>query len=567
MVLYVGASLYHVLCFSVHKLLYHRKEEAVLVVGDNIFSKSGMDELKKDIESAGIFSRVVILKFIEGAYTNPYKIKPTSKEEQIQNFIKHNEIWIENWLSKQQLDLSQVTEFNSAIDHRHLGLYLLSKKIPYQYFEDGNGLLSREEVQLEFHRKAQYASYAVAQYLHALGRNEVVTKKYANVEAQVKGFHDEKMEDFHVIRLFQSMDAGDQATLIGMFHAEKLSLPEGKPPVLYLTRYVKYLQKTTMKYHQFLSAMILDLFAQGYPLVVKPHPRDFSGRYAQMFPDAVVLPKQFPSELLPFIYEGRYAKIITTGSTAIDALVDYSDQQLKLDVKFEEKFDAIYSYIAAVQFVKQMFPEIGAEQIGIRGCCRELLDPLCQQFLGFEISKSAETKKECKVILADEISEEEMPAEADCICYLNTKQDYQFADHRPEIFEKLHYINLSVRKREETSDGEEIETALFVETKNEEIAGRVESLYFKYTFHRAGMVMFAGNDTKERQEYMKIFSEILWLKCCGERGEENVEFPQIPRLRRRISKEDVMAMRQLLSVVKKRRKKNEGYGICTDEIK
>ena len=50
MVLYVGASLYHVLCFSVHKLLHHRKEEAVLVVGDNIFSKSGMDELKKDIE-------------------------------------------------------------------------------------------------------------------------------------------------------------------------------------------------------------------------------------------------------------------------------------------------------------------------------------------------------------------------------------------------------------------------------------------------------------------------------------------------------------------------------------
>lgn len=160
-----------------------------------------------------------------------------------------------------------------------------------------------------------------------------------------------------------------------------------------------------------------------------------------------------------------------------------------------------------------------------------------------------------------------MPAEADCICYLNTKQDYQFADHRPEIFEKLHYINLSVRKREKTSDGEEIETALFVETKNKEIAGRVESLYFKYTFHRAGMVMFAGNDTKERQEYMKIFSEILWLKCCGERGKENVKFPQIPRLRRRISKEDVVAMRQLLSVVKKRRKKNEGYGICTDEIK
>lgn len=461
-----------------------------------------------------------------------------------------------------------VTEFNSAIDHRHLGLYLLSKKIPYQYFEDGNGLLSREEVQVEFHKKAQYASYAVAQHLHALGRSDVVTKKYANQSAQVKGFHDDKMEDFHVVHLFRSLPKQDQEILLGMFHAEKLSIPEGKSPVLYLTRYVKYLQKPTMRNHEFLSSMILDLFAQDAPIVIKPHPRDFSGRYSQMFPDAFVLPKQFPSELLPFLYEGRYAKIITTGSTAIDALSEYSDELIKLDVDFEHKFYAIYSYVAAVQLVKQLFPGIRPDEIGTYGCSKALLHPLCRQFLGFELSKSEKSQKSYRVVLADEIykGEGEIP-KADCVLYLNTCQDYGFADHCPEIFENLHYINISVRKRNRDSVGEEKEIGLFVQTDSKTITKQLEYLYFKYTFLRTGIVMFLGNDTKERQQYMKILAEILWWKCRGEQEKEVIGFPEIPRLRRRVSKKDVEAMSQLLVAVKKRREKSESHSICTYEIK
>lgn len=55
MILYIGASIYHILCFSLHKLKYHPQEKAVLVIVDNIFSKSGMKELKADIDAAKIF--------------------------------------------------------------------------------------------------------------------------------------------------------------------------------------------------------------------------------------------------------------------------------------------------------------------------------------------------------------------------------------------------------------------------------------------------------------------------------------------------------------------------------
>lgn len=228
MILYVGASLYHILCFSIHKIRNHPTEDALLVIGDNIFSKSGMKELKKDLEQTQIFKRVEILKFIEGAYSNPYKITRNSDEERIDQYIRYNEEWIEDWLSKKDIRLSDYTEFNSAIDHRHLGLYLLSKRISYQYFEDGNGLLSRRWVQLEFHKKAQYASYAVCKRLHALGENDIVTKKYANQSAQEEGFYDDKMEDFEVTKLFKILDEKDQKKILQMFHAKKLELPKGK---------------------------------------------------------------------------------------------------------------------------------------------------------------------------------------------------------------------------------------------------------------------------------------------------------------------------------------------------
>ena len=71
MILYVGASLYHILCFCIHKILNHAEEDAVLVIGDNIFSKSGMKELKEDLDQSKIFQRTIILNFIEGAYRNP----------------------------------------------------------------------------------------------------------------------------------------------------------------------------------------------------------------------------------------------------------------------------------------------------------------------------------------------------------------------------------------------------------------------------------------------------------------------------------------------------------------
>lgn len=565
MILYVGASLYHILCFSIHKILNHPKEDALLVIGDNIFSKSGMKELKKDLEQAQIFQRVEILKFIEGAYSNPYKITKKSKEEKIDQYIRYNEQWIEDWLSKKKIRLSDFTEFNSAIDHRHLGLYLLSKRISYQYFEDGNGLLSRREMQLEFHKKSQYVSYAVCKRLHALGENEIVTKKYANQKAQEEGFYDKKMEDFEVTSLFQRLSEPNQKTILQMFHAPKINLPKGKDPVLYLTRYVRYLQKPTIENHEFISSMIVDLFVKDHPLIIKPHPRDFTGRYEDMFKDAAVLPKQFPSELLPFLYDGKYEKIITIGSTAIDALKDYGKEVIKLDIEFENKVYAIYQYTAAVLFVREVFPDLREDEIGIMGCSMELMNPLCNEFLGFEGTKQIDRNKKYKVILCDEASTSDL--KADCICYLNSDHDYRFADDRKHGFENIHYLNVLVRQTKEDAIGKDQEHAIFVNTEDEEIIEKLERFFLRHEFFYTGVEMFVGNASVAQKEYMQIVSEILWRKSMQERKNHQMIFINLPKMKKHISPNDIKMMKQLLQKVKEERNQNESNSLCANEIK
>lgn len=561
MILYIGASIYHILCFSLHKLIFHPEEKAVLVICDNIFSKSGMEELKADIDEADIFSRTIILHYIEGAYNNPYVLTETSDAEQIDKYIAWNEQWIEQWMAKNKLDLSQMTECNTAIDHRHFGLYLLSKKIPYQYFEDGNGLLSREQVQMEFHKKSQYASYAVTKRLHALGNSSYVTKRYANASAQVPGFYDEKMEDFNVISLFAGLKSKDKDRLLKMFHAEKITLPDAKgAPVLYLTRYVRYLQKPTIQNHHYLSAMILDLFAGDHLVVIKPHPRDFSGRYRDLFPDAVVLDKHFPSELLPFLYDGRFHKIITIGSTAIDALEEDTREIIKLEEGFEHKIDSVFEYAAAVQAVKELYPELKEEEIAAAGCLGELLDPLCRDVLGFAIPQSEEGRH-YKVVLADEITGP-VP-EADVVLYLNTAQDFRFADRKPDIFKKMALIGVSVRSISGDSLEKAKDTAVLADAVKEEDREALERFRFQKEFSRAGLVMDVGYETREEKEYGKIMAEILWISRKKE-TEQNGRLCLPPR-RRNVSREDVEALRQLCSVIKKEEETDENHRIRTNE--
>lgn len=284
-----------------------------------------------------------------------------------------------------------------------------------------------------------------------------------------------------------------------------------------------------------------------------------------MFKGAVVLPKQFPSELLPFLYDGKYERIITTGSTAIDALKNYGKEVIKLDIEFENKVYAIYQYTAAVLFVREMFPNLKQEEIGITGCSMELMDPLCKEFLGIEGMGQIDRNKKYKVILCDEVREKDL--KADCICYLNSDHDYRFADDRKQGFENIHYLNVLVRQTKDTAIGKNQESAIFVNTEDKEIVEKLERFFLRHEFFYTGVEMFVGNASTAQKQYMQIVSEILWIKSMQDRKENQTIFLNLPKMKKHISPNDIKMMKQLLKKVKQERNFNESNSLCTNEIK
>jgi hypothetical protein len=563
MILYVGASLYHILCFAVHKRTYRPEEEAILVIGDNIFSKSGMKELKADIVEAEIFDRVEILHFIEGAYKNPYHLKPESPTSKVDQFIAHNEVWVEQWMEQKKIKPDKIREFYSAIDHRHLGLYLLSKGFPYYYFEDGNGLLSRKQVQLEFHKNAQYASYAVTTRLGALGENSHVIKKYANMQAQEPEFYDEKAEDFSVISLIGQMDPFWRSRIIAMFHG-KILPKETRRPVLYLTRYVRYLKNPDIRSHHLLSALLLDLFAKDSPVIIKPHPRDFSGRYKDLFPEALVLEKHFPSELLPFLYEGTYKKIITTGSTAADGLAEYTDEIINIDLDLKHQQSRFYGYIAALQLTADLLDGL-SDGFAVTGCAMELMDPLSRLIVKQEPKLLEEHKKHWNVVIVDQMPE--FFVEADVVIYINGENDYKMA-RDPDI----QYMDVHVLPEGEAALGKPVHTAIYAKTENEFQRIFMEKYRWQQRFQRCHMEFFVGNCSRMQRSYGSLMAQMIYKKY---HGEVKIDAFQVPE---HVEQMDLETMKDVLNSypgiaagIKREntigRNEYESYSICANEIK
>ncbi|MDO4554018.1 MAG: hypothetical protein Q4B70_02585 [Lachnospiraceae bacterium] len=474
--LYYAASLYHILCFSLHAMIFQPGVRCHLVVSDNIFSKSGMAELERQLKDSGIFTQVTIMAFTGGEFFNEYTLEEGCSKETIWHFLESSSAQVERWLEEHQICLDDYENKYTAIDHRLLGLYWLYKKYPYYYFEDGNGLLSRSQSQLELHKQLQYETYSIVTTLHGFGENDLVIKKYANMNAQLPGFSDPKAVDFDTISLFASLDKEQKKKIFTMYGLNGDLLSSGEKTFLFLTRFAKYLKKPNVYHHMYLNGALLDLFAKGHRIIVKPHPRDYSGAYSLNWPDCEVLPKSFPSELLPFLQENDYDRIMTIGSTAIDALSDFGDCILKFDREMEDKADYIFTYYMAVRILLHLFPKIGPEDVALFGCSLELMNPLFLIYGGFKPIPPKQFVNQIAIV------DRQFPGfrpEADVTIYLHTDNRFQFYREDPDCFSRLIYMDLSLTPRSGSFLTKKKEHYLLIDVKDPSLRKKIASYCYR----------------------------------------------------------------------------------------
>ena len=163
-------------------------------------------------------------------------------------------------------------------------------------------------------------------------------------------------------------------------------------------------------------------------------------------------------------------------------------------------------------------------------------------------------------MVADEIPDR-IP-EADLILYLNTAGISNSQTQIP-VFSETCLFGVSVKTVSRKSLGKASEAVILAEAGDPEIRKAAENFRFRKEFPRTGLVMTAGNETREEKEYGKVMAEILWMS--HKTGKENGML-LLPKRRRKVSMGDVEAVRQLCSVLKKEEETDENHRICTNEI-
>jgi len=318
MVLYHAVSTYQIFEAALHRMRCHRKEKAVLILPDFI---TGKHENYYDLVQYGIFDEVYLFPYLQ---------------------IPHDEFFVRNRLEEiyEQYVPYELRDFRKiyvAGVHFFFSILLIRKGIEFTAFEDASGMAAYgkkiyNELLLSFPSHAKIASaYKLFDFQNKYIREIIVEKRTCKIR--------KKQTVFSVESEWSKMEEEDVNKLLMFFR-----LKTGKTDVLkkdlLLTERMSVVgiisESEQIELYQYLVKNYLD----EKKLVIKPHP-DEKISYGDIFPNAVVFPANFPSELLPEVMKNDLRCVYTFNSTAINFFKKrYRTEKFNLEEIMKEWLDA-----------------------------------------------------------------------------------------------------------------------------------------------------------------------------------------------------------------------------------
>lgn len=150
-------------------------------------------------------------------------------------------------------------------------------------------------------------------------------------------YYPEKARTFDLFAILGGLSSKKKAVLRRVFVRQELPKTD-KPACLLLPRsfYVDHDLPSQDAQNRLVTDTV-ERYCKGYQLYVKTHPRDTTD-YEQLLPDAVVLDRFMPSELLDYCFEVRFARAVGLCTASVRNL-QCADEKISLD----------YDYIAPYQ--------------------------------------------------------------------------------------------------------------------------------------------------------------------------------------------------------------------------
>lgn len=494
MILYHVISNYQLLCAIVHKLSIYPTKDSTILISQWICEKC------RNWEKLDRFFNNVI----------PINAMIAIGEKKF--FSEKNVHYIEALLKKFDIDCSECEEIHIAGAHYCFGAFLTENHIPYIYWEDAAGLLSRPSIMAKNEIAQPYKQkYCIEHGLYS-GHNDAVLKRICNINAQIEGFHDDLVEHFDVTAELEKLPADKRKEILAIF-ATTQSIDIPKNSVIFLTQHFANLQIMSFENQALIYQLVIDYFFKEKNIVFKPHPDDLM-YYSLLFPDCQIIHESFPSEFLPFIFTNKPSTIATISSTGVFNLRKKFECFFSMDFKFQEHFYVIHRYYTCVWLAKKF--GLSFSDIILIGTDEKLTENL---FSSIEVAKMEDIGT---FYIIDDISSvegitrsyivklaAELP-ENGAIIFLNTKEDFCFHEAAQKgIWNYIVPLCISkkcVSKTEFFSDTES-ETLYFF-SKSKRLSDMVEQFEFSKELNYTGLKVSLDKLTPQEKQ-IKVLEGVL----------------------------------------------------------
>ena len=198
-------------------------------------------------------------------------------------------------------------------------------------------------------REISLTNYVISQYLHGAGTSEYETARLCDMRNFVPGFTDEKAVNFSIYDALKEEIPQKAPEILEFYGAKPVTVSQGRPVCMYMTQYLKSMAVKDLDVQEQITNLLVDYFAQGFQLVIKPHPKDQWLNYRRMFPEAVLLPPNINSELIPFLFDQPVQRVLTASSTSVGGMAPFAQEVFQFTTEIETRFEHLHAvYLAAV---------------------------------------------------------------------------------------------------------------------------------------------------------------------------------------------------------------------------
>jgi len=513
MILYHAVTNYHILCCLLHKVLYNKDKKGVLYISSLNFDRKDTERL---IKQTGIFTDVKIID-------EYYDYQALKKEKKVNNMVN----LICNYMeANNKINFRDYTEYYICGDQYSLGMYLVTKRIQYNYFEEACGILSQCETVENNIKKLSKEHYKIVRQLGLLGNSSMVVKRYGDLSKQIEGYINEKDVDFSIARILEELTEEDRDKIISIFigNIQDESDNNKKKDVL-LTQHFINLNRMTYKEQKNIYTLLVDYFNKRNKLIIKPHPSDIHGLYKQWFPESIVLSRSLQSELLPYCIKGELETAITVSSTAVLGLKNVKNV-IDFDAEVEKLYLNINRYYITLKIL-QLILEKKDEKLYLFGCYKKFITNLAKidniklpELVELENIEHIEKTGSRRIYIVDDLSilsetprtsyiefQKELD-ENDIVIYINSnRKQYFYNEKQLSLLKNISVVVVDKKKlKEDVSDCLVEKDYLFVYSKNNLIKELINNMQEKIVLKNTGIEL--NIDQKDNIQ-MKMLEGVL----------------------------------------------------------